>query len=109
MASTKRSLRSKKGTRKSRNTDTIGPVHETTYHGLNHWHKHLFEQLGWMILAKKYGYSDKVHTYKHSILRLKKALEMKLADLDDPDKKKDIKILWDQVCILHDHVKRDFH
>jgi len=106
MAPTKRSLRSKKGTRKSRNTDN---VHEATYHGLNHWHKHLFEQLGWMILAKNYGYNDKVQTYKQSILRLKKALEMKLADLEDPDKKKDIKIMWDQVCILHNHVKRDFH
>jgi len=105
MAPTKR-LRSKRGTKK--NLSNIGPVHEVTYDGLNHWYKHLFEHLGWMLLAQKYGYKDKISTYKSSIMRLKKALEMKLADLDDPDKKKDIKIMWDQVCILNDHVKRDF-
>ena len=38
-------------------------VHESTYKGLHQWYQKRFEQLGWIILAKKYGYTEKLIEY----------------------------------------------
>ena len=63
---------------------------DATFHGIQCWHKHLFEKLGWIVLAKKYGMMDKVTSYKTSIERLKSAIEMKIKNLRDGDKKEDM-------------------
>lgn len=71
--------------------------HNVTYHGLHKWHNHMFEHYGWIMLAKRYGYMDKVHTYKTSLYRLKEALEKRMKTMHEKDRKDDLKILHQDV------------
>ena len=83
--------------------------YESTFNGLSNWHKHMFEHLGWMVLAKsKKGMKDKISTYKKSLQRLKEALECKIKNEVDIDNKNDLLILWNDVNVLIAHVKKDF-
>jgi hypothetical protein len=83
--------------------------HGATYHGLKKWYEAMFEKLGWMVLAKAHGgMNDKIISYKKSVERLKEKIECKIETIVDHDKKEDLKIMWDNVCILHDHIKKDF-
>jgi predicted ATP-binding protein involved in virulence len=79
-----------------------------TFTGLNRWYVEKFEKLGWMILAKAHGYNDKILCYKTSLARLKEAIEHKLSHTSDADHKADLKIMWNNVNILIDHVNKDF-
>ena len=76
-------------------------AHDATYQGLHCWMKHKFEKLGWMCLAKKHGNTLKVKCYLDSIERLRASLDKKLKELHEEDRKDDIKILHNDVCILH--------
>ena len=71
--------------------------HNVTFHGLHNWHNHVFEHYGWILLAKRYGYMDKVHSYKSSLYRLKEALEKRMKTLHEKDRKDDLKILHQDV------------
>lgn len=77
-----------------------GDSHEATFHGLHKWFKRKFEKLGWMCLAKKDGNNLKIKAYMDSIERLKASLEDKLKALHEADRKDDIKILHENVCVL---------
>lgn len=81
---------------------------EATMHGLHHWHDAMFEKLGWMVLAKEHGMMDKVISYKASVERLKKSIEHKIKHVKETDRKTDLKIMWDNVCVLEKHVYEDF-
>jgi hypothetical protein len=81
---------------------------EATMHGLNHWYDAMFEKLGWMLLARKNGMMDKVMSYKASVERLQKSIEYKLKHVKEADRKADLKIMWDNVCVLKEHVYEDF-
>jgi hypothetical protein len=81
---------------------------DATFYGLQKWGKHLFEELGWMVLAKEYGMLDKVAVYKASIRRIKCALEKKIKHLRDYDKKEDLRLLHHNICCLMEHVDKDF-
>jgi hypothetical protein len=85
-----------------------GECCDATFHGLHHWNKAMFEQLGWMILAKEHGMIDKISTYKNSIKRLKMAIEKKMSHVKDADKKDDLEIMHNNVCCLEKHVDEDF-
>ena len=85
----------------------VGECCDATFHGLNHWYVHMFEKLGWMILAKDRGMTDKTTTYLHSLKRLKMALEQKMKKTRDPDHKEDLKIMHHNVCILCEHAEKD--
>lgn len=67
----------------------------------------MFEHLGWMILAKEYGYKDKTYTYKNSLQRLKEMIEKRHKSLKDPDIKKDFEIMKNNLQVLIDHVSKD--
>ena len=82
----------------------LHPEHMSTYHGLHGWVRHSFEHLGWMVLAKKYGYMDKVNCYKNSIVRLDHALTKSMKTIHEKDRKDDLAILHKDVCILKDFV-----
>jgi hypothetical protein len=95
----------KKNTRKIGGNDcTI----DATFDALIHWNKKMFEELGWMILAKHYGMYDKVSTYKNSVNRLKCAIERKIQNIKSEDKKQDLVIMLNHVNILIKHIEADF-
>jgi len=83
-------------------------VHPVTFHGLQEWYKAKFEKLGWMILAKRDGYMDKVMTYQNSLKRLQIAIDDKIKEMRDKDKKDDLMIMKENVETLLEHVKKDF-
>jgi len=62
----------------------------------------------WMVLAHKRGYHDKTHVYKNGIRRLKEAITIAKKELKEPDRQRDLAILYDDVETLERHVKRSF-
>jgi predicted ATP-binding protein involved in virulence len=82
--------------------------HKATFHGLHKWYESTFEKLGWMILAKKHGYHEKIMVYKMGIQHLKMALEEKIKSVQEKDRKDDLKIMLDNVLTLEEHVSKDF-
>ena len=85
-----------------------GPKIQATMHGINHWYEEMFEKLGWMVLAKHKGYTDKITTYKNSLMRLKQAIETKIASVHETDRKNDLKILHSNLMVLINHANKDF-
>ena len=81
---------------------------DSTMAGLQHWFTHLFEQLGWMVLAQKYGYTDKIKVYKKSIERMQCSLEKKMKTMQNEDDKRDLKIMHENIRLLQEHVNKDF-
>lgn len=104
MAKTRRSTKKMSSTRKHK----FGK-YEVTYTGLRKWYTHMFEHLGWMVLAQKHGIRDKIATYKHSLVRLERALKHKIHEIHDIDKKHDLEIMLDNLQCLIDHARKDFH
>lgn len=81
---------------------------ETTYKGLQRWYKSVFEQLGWMILAKDRGMSDKISVYVNSIYRIHMAIQQKMVSTIDQDRIQDLKIMEKNIKVLLYHVQKDF-
>ena len=73
---------------------------EATMCGLSKWHKKMFEKLGWMMLAKSRGEKDVISHYKKSVKKLHRALEYKISQVVEEDKKSDLLILLKHVKIL---------
>jgi len=104
------STNDKRKTRKTRGSASKKSMLEccnATYHGLHEWHKAMFEELGWMILAKSHGMKDKITTYKNSLARLKWSLEQKLQHTMEEDRKQDLEILHHNLMILIEHANKD--
>ena len=85
-----------------------GKCCEATMHGINNWYEKMFEELGWMVLAKHKGFTDKVSTYKNSLQRLKTAIEQKIHKVYEADRKMDLEILHKNLMVLIDHAHKDF-
>ena len=81
---------------------------DATMKGIHMWYAEMFEKLGWMVLAKSRGMTDKIQVYKNSLLRLKMAIEQKKNTIQDMDKKTDLGIMLDNVNTLMLHVEKDF-
>jgi len=82
--------------------------HEHTSHGLHKWYVSMFEKLGWMLLAQRNGWNDKVMTYKNAVHRLEEAILFKHQHTKDSDKKMDLKIMLENVKVLKEHIHQDF-
>jgi hypothetical protein len=83
-------------------------IHGTpTIQGVHYWYKHLFEHLGWMILAKERGYHDKLFAYKNSVQRLIEGIDNRMSQLNDKDHKKDFEIMKADLIILKKHIEKD--
>jgi len=81
---------------------------DATFMWLNAWFKEVFQNLGWMVLAKSKGMTYKVREYKQSVEKLKCSLKKKLSGIHDFDKKEDLMLMYENICILEQHVKKDF-
>jgi hypothetical protein len=79
-----------------------------TMQGIGKWYTHVFEQLGWMILAKNKGYDDKVEVYKNSLNRLSSTIENKMRSVHEHDRKEDLQIMHNNLKLLIEHAKKDF-
>jgi hypothetical protein len=82
---------------KTRTRKIPGRCCEATFKGIQQWYKSVFEQLGWMILAKDKGMTDKISVYINSIYRIHMAIEQKIKKTNDLDKKEDLQIMLDNV------------
>jgi hypothetical protein len=74
--------------------------HDATFYGLHKWETKLFERLGWMVLSKKEGNNLKIKAYMDCMHRLKSMLMKKIDQVEEKDRKDDLKILYDDTCIL---------
>jgi len=100
---------SKSSSSKTSSSKSVSKHHyNVTFHGLHEWHKHMFEKLGWMVLAKKHGYSDKVKSYINGCKRLKEALEQEVKNDKRPENdKEDLLVLHrnsETLCEVADKV-----
>lgn len=77
-----------------------------TMHGIHHWYKKEFEKLGWMVLAKAKGYTDKVNIYKKSIDRLIYSIEHLQTEYENHNRKHDLNVLLIESKVLKDFVKK---
>ena len=80
-----------------------------TFHGLHLWYEHMFEKLGWMILAQGHHMTDKISVYIESLHRLDRAIKNKIHSIHDKDKKKDLMIMSENLQCLINHAHKDFH
>lgn len=83
-------------------------VSEYTLCGLHQWYESMFEKLGWMLLAKRNGWTDKIMSYKNCIHRLEDAIGNRWKQVKDKDTKQDLYIMLDNVKCLKEHVAKDF-
>lgn len=79
-----------------------------TYCDLHHCYKHSFEKLGWIILSKKNGMSEKTEMYKHNLKHLHDSICKKYEHMHDKDNKNDLLIMKENVECLIQHVNADF-
>ena len=79
-----------------------------TTRNLHEWYQHKFEHLGWMILAKENGHFSKIKEYKKGIIHLKHELGVKISQIVDLDKKRDLEILQNNVQLLLEHVNKEY-
>jgi hypothetical protein len=100
--------RARRYTKKAHQSSYVNPEHMATFDGLQEWYHSMFETLGWMVLAKHYGYNDKVYTYKNSLMRLKGSIERRLPTISCKEKRKDLEIMHKNLLVLIDHAKKDF-
>lgn len=100
----------KKTGRTSRHNKTMKMhgEHQYTLCGLHKWYEAMFEKLGWMILAYRNGWHDMIATYKNSVQRLCDAIANKIKEVREADRKDDLKIMWQNVIELKEHIHRDF-
>lgn len=69
------------------------PKHAATMYELNKWHKRLFEELGWMILAKAKGYNEKIVQYKKGFNHFLKAVDHISSEYENQNRKHDLSVL----------------
>lgn len=95
----------KRHTKKSQQMSCRFPA---TTKGLMEWYVHVYEKLGWIVLAKQQGLNFKIDFYKKSIRLLKNKLICKINSVEDYDKRNDLSIILNNVIILEKHVEKDF-
>ena len=83
-------------------------AHNPTFDNLQNWYKKSFEQLGWMVLANKYNYTDQINNYKKNTLILRDCISKKHKKINDPDKRDELKSMLVNVETLIKHIHKDF-
>ena len=91
-----------------KNRKIPGKVGDVTMKGINKWFKSVFEKLGYMILAKSKGMTDKIQVYINSVHRLKQAIEDKKNKVYYADKVEDLRIISANLDVLFKHIHKEF-
>jgi len=79
-----------------------------TMYDLYHWTKAMYENYGWMILAMKRGHFEKVHAYVTSLRHLMSALNKKIRQMKERDRKDDLRVLKRKVAVLAAKAVKNF-
>ena len=83
------------------------PKYAATMDGINEWQEHMFEKLGWMVLAKEKGYDDKIAQYKKGIDHLIKTTEHVKSEYENTNRKHDLKVVLMNIRCLKDFVHKN--
>ena len=83
------------------------PKYAATMYGINKWHEHAFEKLGWMVLAKAKGYNDKISQYKKMLDHLIKTTEHVKYEYENTNRKHDLNVVLMNVKYLKDFVAKN--
>ena len=71
------------------------------------WYTAMFEQMGFMVLAKAKGdMADRIYSYKKSLERLIRKLECKIDSVEEHDRKVDLQLMCENVKILSSHAHK---
>ena len=76
--------------------------------GLMKWYIHLYEKLGWMVLANHQGLVLAMEFYKRSISVLKDRIICIIDSVRDYDKRDDLQIILNNVIVLEKYVNTNF-
>jgi hypothetical protein len=82
------------------------PQNAMTFHGLECFHKKLYNKMGWMVLSKAKGMSWKVSAYKQSINQLVNSIEHVMQEYRDQDRIHDMNVLHMNAKCLQEFVKK---
>ena len=91
---------------KTRKYRTTMPRVASTFSELEGWRKHVFEHLGWMILAKAKGMKTKVKAYKESVHALCNSIKHHMSEYKDSNKQHDLRVLLMEVEILEGQMNK---
>jgi hypothetical protein len=75
-----------------------------TFDGIQKWYHHEFTHLGWMVMAKAEGRTDKVASYKYSVYRMLTDIDELMSAYQDPDKLRDLRVLRDNTQVLYEFI-----
>lgn len=67
---------------------------------LEKWYKKSFKKMGWMVLAKHENNIESIECYMHGLHKLCSALKTKINQIHNPDKRRDLQIMHDNVIKL---------
>jgi len=79
------------------------PRYNCTFHGIHEWSSHMFEKLGWMLLAKRNKNRSSIRCFIKDLRHLLHEIDAKCLETMDPDRKKDLQELHSNVSYLAEH------
>ena len=77
-------------------------TYDCTFNGLHKWHEHMFQHLGWMVMAKEHKSGLKIKAYMDSIQRFLACAAKKIENTRDEDRKDDLAILMKNMMCLQE-------
>jgi hypothetical protein len=79
---------------------------EITFEGIHSWYRSLFKRSGWLILALRDGYTDKIKNFKEEAEHLLQAAKQKERQVQEKDRKDDLKIIQKNLKTLINHISK---
>jgi hypothetical protein len=79
---------------------------EITFEGIHSWYRSLFKRSGWLILALRDGYIDKIKNFREESEHLLQAVKLKEKLVEEKDRKDDLKIIENNIKTLIKHISK---